>query len=111
MKKFLIGIITGILLAFLCGFILAFSLVRFSDRRPSVADGSTLILNLQGDIPERPPVEVPIPFFEQRQEVTVRDVWSMLHNAAVDSRVKGVILMPQGISAGLAKRQEILQEL
>ncbi len=111
MKKFLIGIVTGILLAFLCGLIIAFSLARFGERRPSIADGSTLILNLEGEIPEKPSIEVPIPFFEQRQQVTVRDVWSMLHNAAVDPRVKAVILMPQGISAGWGKLQEIRQDL
>ena len=111
MKKFLIGIVTGILLAFLCGLIVVFSLARFGDRRPAISDESTLILDLQGEIPEKPPLEVPIPFLERRQQVTVRDVWSMLHNAAVDQRVKAVILMPQGISAGWGKLQEIRQDL
>ncbi len=111
MKKFLIGIVTGILLAFLCGLIVVFSLARFGDRRPAISDESTLILDLQGEIPEKPPIEVPIPFLERRQQVTVRDVWSMLHNAAVDQRVKAVILMPQGISAGWGKLQEIRQDL
>jgi protease-4 len=111
MKKFLIGIVTGILLAFLCGLIVVFSLARFGDRRPAISDESTLILDLQGEIPEKPPIEVPIPFLERRQQVTVRDVWSMLRNAAADQRVKAVILMPQGISAGWGKLQEIRQDL
>jgi protease IV len=111
MKKFLIGIVTGILLAFLCGIIVVFSLARFGDRRPTVSDESTLVLDLQGEIPEKPPLDVTIPFLERRQQVTVRDVWSMLHNAATDQRVKAVILMPQGISAGWGKLQEIRQDL
>ena len=111
MKKFLIGVFTGIFLALLCGAIIAFSLARFGERRPSVADGSTLILKLEGDIPEKPPIEVPIPFLERRPEHTVRDVWSMLRNAAADSRVKAVVLMPQGVSAGWGKLQEIRQDL
>jgi protease IV len=111
MKKFLIGIVTGILLAFLCGLVVVFSLARFGDRRPTVSDESTLVLDLQGEIPEKPPIEVSIPFFDRRPQVTVRDVWSMLHNAAVDQRVKAVILMPQGISAGWGKLQEIRQDL
>ena len=52
MKKFLIGLITGLVLAGLAGVIFVFSLVRFSERRPSVSDGSTLIVRLAGEVPE-----------------------------------------------------------
>jgi protease-4 len=111
MKKFLIGLIVGLLLAALSVVIVIFSLARFGERQPSVADGSTLILKLRGEIPEKPPVEIPVPFFSEQPPATVRDIWSMLRNAAADSRVKAVILEPEGVDAGWGKLQELRADL
>jgi protease-4 len=111
MKKFLIGLVAGLLLAGLTVVILAFSVARLGERPPVVPDGSTLILKLRGEIPEKPPVEIPIPFFSEPPLPTVRDVWSMLRNAAADSRIKAVILMPEGVDAGWGKIQELRADL
>ena len=75
MKKFIIGLLTGILLTILSVVIFFFSLVRLGDRRPNVPDDATLVLRLDGEIPEKAPVEVPIPFIGTRQVATVRDIW------------------------------------
>ena len=40
MKRFLLGLLCGLVLAALCGVILVFSLIRLSDRRPTVADNT-----------------------------------------------------------------------
>lgn len=112
MAKFLIGVLTGIILAVVVGVILIFALVRAgAERRPSIADGSTLILKLEGEIPERAPVEYPIPLLERQAPPTVADVWFVLRKAAADSRIKAVVLEPQGLSIGWAKLQEIRADL
>ena len=54
-------------LAGLIAVILVFSLIRLSDTKPTVADGSALILKLEGEVPEKPPVEIPLGFFEQQR--------------------------------------------
>src|SRR5437879_8182130 len=108
MAKFLIGLVTGAILTILFGIVVVFSLARFgSEKRVTVPDNATLILHLEGDIPERPLVEYPIPFFEQHTPSTVKDVWELLRKAAVDSRIKAVVFEPRNLDAGWAKLEEI----
>jgi hypothetical protein len=64
MKKFLLGLLAGLVLAGLTAVILFFVMVRMGDRRPVIADGSTLVLRLEGEIAERSGVEMPIPMFD-----------------------------------------------
>src|SRR6266436_8282151 len=112
MAKFLIGLLTGVILTILCAVVLVFSLARFgTDKRVAVPDNATLVLVLEGEIPERSPVELPIPFFEQQTQSTVKDVWELLKKAAVDSRIKAVVFEPRNISAGWAKLEEIRADL
>src|SRR5260370_25204174 len=112
MAKFLIGLLTGAILTILCAVVLVFSVARFgTDKRGAVPDNATLVLRLEGEIPERPPVEFPIPFFEQQTQGAVKDVWEWLRKAAVDSRIKAVVFEPRNISAGWAKLDEIRADL
>jgi protease IV len=107
MKKFLIGLFTGLVLALLTGVILFFSVLRLGDRKIPVADGTTIVLKLHGDIPEKPPVEFPVPFIGGPAPPTVRDVWSLLERAASDSRVKAVLVVTGDMDTGWAKANEI----
>lgn len=111
MAKFLIGILTGFLLAGLILFIAAFAVLRMREKPPAIADNSTLVLHLDGDLPERAPVEYPIPFLEMKTPLTVVNVWDMLRKAAVDSRVKAIVLEPQNLSVGWGKLEEIRGDL
>ena len=64
MRNFLIGLVIGVLLCGLTLLVLVFAMVRFAgsfaNRPVNVADGSTLVLDLEGDVPERLPAEIPI---------------------------------------------------
>ena len=115
MKNFLIGLFTGLLVCVLTVFILAFALVRFagsfSERKPVVADGSTLVFKLQGEVPEKAPTEIPIPLFEQQAPITVQQSWENFHKAASDPKIKAIIFEPVRLSIGWAKMQEIRQEI
>src|SRR5258708_2978354 len=112
MGKFLIGLLTGAILTILCGVVLVFSLARFgTDKRVAVPDNATLVLVLEGEIPERPPGDLPIPFCEQQTQSTVKDVWELLRKAAVDSSIKAVVFEPRNIDAGWAKLEEIRADL
>lgn len=110
MAKFLIGLLAGIILSLVIAVILFFAIFP-SKKGPSVAENSTLVLKLEGDIPERPPVEFPIPIFGERNRPTVENVWSMLRNAAADTRIKAVVLEPESLSVGWGKLQEIRADL
>jgi protease-4 len=112
MGKFLLGVAVGLVVAFLGLLILGLVIGRiFSKKQPEIASNSALVLSLQDEIPEAPPVDVTIPFIQQRNVPTVRDLWTALHKAAADDRIKALVLRPQGLQVGSAKLQEIHEEL
>lgn len=107
MKKFLLGILVGLIVAGMTVVVLFFAMVRFTSRTPSMPSQAVLQLRLGGDLPEIPPVEVPFPFLEDRSSPTVYEVWASLRAAASDPRVKAVWLEPHSPGAGWAKMDEI----
>jgi protease-4 len=111
MGKFLVGLVTGAVVTVLIIVIGGFAIASLRSRPASIADGSTLILHLTGDAPETPPVEVSIPFLQQKTPLTVENIWSMLRRAAADSRIKAVVFEPEGSTVGWAKMQEIRADL
>ena len=111
MKKFLIGVLTGLVLAGMAGFILFFAALRLGDRQPDVPSAGILALNLEGEVTERPAMELPFPLGRSHHSVTVTDVWSSLRKAAADPRIKAVILAPHQVGAGWGKLDEIRSDL
>jgi protease-4 len=111
MAKFLIGVLTGIILTGLILVIGIVAIARMREKPPSVADGSTLMLELDGEIPEKPPMEFPIPFLEQRTPPTVTDVWATLRKAAADNRIKAIVFEPRDLQIGWGKLEEIRADL
>src|SRR6266700_2140034 len=111
MGKFLLGLATGAVLVVLIIVIGFFAVASLKSKPPTVADGSTLVLRLSGDVPERAPIELSIPILAEKTVVTVENVWSMLRHAAADSRIKAVVFEPEDAGVGWAKMQEIRADL
>jgi protease-4 len=116
MLKFLIGVLTGIIFAVVLVVIvfaaIAISVGRKGEKPVTVADNSVLVLRLNGDIPEKPPVDYSgIPFLQSKTPVTVENVWSSLRKAAVDQNIKAVLLEPDSPAIGWGKMQEIKGDL
>ncbi len=111
MKKFLLGLLAGIVFCLLSSFVLFFALIRFGGRPPSISRGSTLVLNLGGDIPEKAPPELPLPFLEDQSPLTLPNVWQTLRKAAADPRIRALVFEPGALSAGWAKLDEVHAEL
>ena len=115
MRNFLIGLVVGVLLVGLTLLVLVFAAVRFAgsyaNRPVSVADGSTLVLDLEGDVPERLPAEIPIPILQNQTPMSVEQVWDTFRRAATDSRIRGILFEPHGLDIGWAKMQEIHDEI
>ncbi len=112
MWKFLLGVLVGLVVAVVVAFVLVFAIGRlFENRQPSIASNSVLVLAMNGDIPEAPPVEIPIPFIQSQSPPTVRDIWTSLRQAATDNRIKAVLLQPRGLDTGWGKLQEFRQEI
>lgn len=115
MRNFLIGLVVGVLVVGLALVVLFFAAVRFAGsfatRPVNVADGSTLVLQLNGDIPERLPAEIPIPLLQSQTAMSVEQVWDALRRAASDSRIRGILFEPRGLDIGWAKMEEIHDDL
>jgi protease IV len=115
MRNFLIGLVVGVLLVGFTMLVLVFAAVRFAgsyaSRPATVSDGSTLVLDLTGDVPERLPAEIPIPILQSQTALSVEQVWDTFHRAASDSRIRGILFEPHGLDIGWAKMQEIHEEI
>jgi protease-4 len=111
MGKFLIGVLTGVILTGLVLVIGVFAIARIQKKPPAIANGSTLVLELDGEIPEKAPVEFPIPFLEQRTPSTVADIWGALRKAAADNRIKAIVFEPRDLAVGWGKLEEIRGDL
>jgi protease-4 len=111
MGKFLLGLLTGFILVILIGVIGFFAIASMRSKPPAIADGSTLILHVWGDVPEKPALEFSIPGITDHNSLTVENVWSLLRRAANDSRIKALIFEPEGASVGWATMQEIHADL
>jgi protease-4 len=105
MKKFLLGILAGFLFLGLAATITVFAMMRAATRPPGIPGRGVLVLAVEGDIPERPPVG--IPFIGGPPKATVRDYWELLKKAAADPRIRAIVLMPRDVGAGWAKLEEI----
>ena len=111
MGKFLLGLATGLLLVFLSVVIFFFAALRLRDKAPTIADRSVLVLRLAGEIPEKPPVELPAFVGGSGPGLTVSGLWMTLKKAAADSNIKAIVLEPEDLAGGWAKLEEIRSDL
>ena len=109
--KFLIGLATGVALVFLSVILLFVVALRFRESAPAIASNSVLVLRLSGELPEKPPMELPSFLSDDHTPLTVIGVWSALEKAAADGRIKAIVMQPEGLSAGWAKVEQIQQQI
>ena len=111
MVKFLIGLATGVALVFLSVILLFVVALRFREKAPVVLSDSVLVLRLDGDLPEKAPMELPALFGADHTAPTVLGVWSALEKAAADAHIKAIVLQPEDITAGWAKLEELRMDV
>ena len=111
MVKFILGLVTGVLLIFLTFILLFFTLLRFREKPPVIANNSVLVLHLSGDIPEKAPLELPGILGGGEATLTVSDLWMMLRKAAADPHIRALVFEPESLSAGWAKLEEFRGDL
>ncbi len=111
MAKFFLGVIAGIFLCVFLVVMVAVAAVALTSRPPLVSEGSTLVLDLSGDIPERNPVDVSPVLFQRPARPTVKDLHDLLEKAAADRRINAVLVRPSFLGGGWAKAQELRANL
>ena len=79
-----------------------------TSRQPTVAEHSTLVLDLRTDLREASPDDVVQQFLAGRQPQTLSAVIENLRKAKIDKRIGAVIITPSGLQAPLwGKVQEL----
>ena len=114
MKKFLLGFAGGLVFAGLVAMLLVFGfLAAFSvgDNKATVTDNSVLVLDLNGTVPERPSVDIPIAFLGETAGPTVLDTWLLLRKGASDPRIKALVVAPRSLNVGWAKLEELRAQI
>ena len=106
MKKFLAGLLVGVIISVFAGIVIAFAFARLGEREPSVPDNSVLRLTLSGPVQEMSAPSLPLPG-QPSAGLTTIEVWSALRKATVDSRIKAVVFEPRMPMLGWATAQEI----
>src|SRR5580658_2562224 len=111
MVKFILGLVTGVLLVFLSFVLVFFALLRFREKPPEIANNSVLVLRLSGEIPEKAPLDLPGLLGGGNATLTLSDIWMLLRKAAADSHIRAVAIEPDSLGAGWAKLEEIRADL
>jgi protease-4 len=111
MAKFFIGLATGVALVFFTVILLFFAALRLREKPPAIADNSVLVLRLAGDVPEKPPLELPDFLDSGKPSVTIANVWLTLQKAATDSRIDAAVVQPERLAVGWAKLEELRSDI
>lgn len=109
MRKFLMGLLSGLVLAYMIVPVMAL-LVWFAGRgQPDIPSDSALVVRLQGDIPEHIGTELPglLSGFEETPSVTLYGLTEIIRKAATDEDVRALVLRSSGAGSGWAKAQEL----
>lgn len=106
MKKFLAGLVVGIVICAFAGVVLVFALGRLSQQEPDVPENAVLRLTLSGAVDEMSAPSLPLPG-QPASGLTTIEIWSSLRKATVDPRIKAVVFEPRLPSLGWATAQEI----
>jgi protease-4 len=111
MAKFLLGLVSGILLVLLAGAALLAVVVVLSQKQPEIARNSVLVLRLRSEIPEKPGLDMPEFLGGGDSAATIANVWMALRKAAADPRIKAVVLEPEDLAVGWARLEEIRSDI
>lgn len=109
MSSFVKGLLTGVLLVFVCISMIGFVAVLASRGDPGIPPDTALVLHLEGGVPEHVDTEMPA-FLTPHGGGAPATLFSMtqaVRDAAGDDAVKALVLRCDGSSAGWAKAQEI----
>jgi protease-4 len=108
MSKFLLGVLSGVLLVFLSvGAVILILVLAAGSAVPDVANDSVLEIYLSGDLPEHVSEDVSLASLQGRAPVTLLTVLKAIETAAKDDRISALEIEFNGLQAGWAKAQEV----
>ena len=107
MVKFLLGILTGIVLMVALLGVMVLVAITVGSAQPGIDDNSVLVIRLRGGVPEHVGIEMSFGSWDSKTPATLLEVRNAFKKAAKDDRIRAIALHCGGLGAGWAKSQEI----
>jgi protease-4 len=107
MVKYLLGVLTGIVLVVMLGVLVLVMVAALGSAEPGIAADSVLNLEFSGSIPEHNWSDLSLDFFRKGPPLTMLELRELFRKAAVDARIRAIVLRCNGLDAGWARAQEI----
>src|SRR5215471_20770930 len=105
MRKWIWGVVVGFFLAFFLLFAIGWFGLYLQQRPPAVASNTTLILDLEGDIPEQVPPDLAGQLLGEPEQITMTALLQHIEKATADSRITGIVLKASNLGIGWGKLQ------
>ncbi len=107
MVKFLLGILTGIVLVVALLGVMVLVAFTLGSEQPGIEDDSVLVMRLRGGVPEHVGIEMSFGSWDSKTPATLLEVRNAFKKAAKDDRIRAIALHCGGLGAGWGKSQEI----
>ena len=107
MRNWFLGLLCGLVLAFLVLVAAAFLATKISSLPPRVQEATTLVLDLEGRIIEQNPTDLAARLVQGKLKPTLRELVENIDKAAADSRVTGMVVRLRSPQLGWAKAEEL----
>jgi protease-4 len=111
MVKYLLGVLTGILLVVMLVVIAALMFATLRSVEPAIANDSVLSVDLSGPIPEYNAVDFSLDILDHGVPPTVLQMHNLFQKAAADKRIRAITLQVHDLEVGWARAQEIRADI
>ncbi len=111
MVKYLLGVLTGIVLVVLLFVIAAIVFASIESAEPGIESNSVLSIEVSGEFPEHQFIDFSLEFLSQGAPTTMLDLRNLFEKAAADDRIGMVALYCQDLQVGWARAQEIRSDI
>ncbi len=107
MVKYLLGVLSGFVLAILLALAILLVVVMVQSVEPAIPSDAVLEIQLSGPVPEHIPTDFSLEFLESGMPPTLLQIRNAFKKAAKDDRIRAIVLRCGGLSVGWGKAQEI----
>ena len=111
MKRWFWGFLTGVMVVFVLLVVVGVLSWRMQQRPPEVVPGTTLVLEIRGDVPEQSPTDALGYLLGPEGPLTFISLLRQVEKAETDPRITTILLKPSQLDMGWAKLQQLRRGL
>ena len=111
MKRWLWGFLAGVMAVFVLFVVVGLLSWHLQQRPPEVSPGTTLVLEIHGDVPEQSPTDALGHLLAPEGPLTFISLLRQVEKAETDPRITTILLKPSQLDMGWAKLQQLRRGL